>query len=202
MLQFNEHPKQDKFFTVFDYMCRRQLYDTVVHCRDTNQPIIDMDCFDAFIEGCDGQPAMVEQFMPRLWEHMCNLRNVYGNRSKADKKNVLPRKREVFVQILLLRRMRNKSKLKWWAMVQAIAFYSWGVGRTALNASNFFGITVHSTTRDRCLQKLCEDLVERRTKYLSSFLRVIVVLDNFRRAEDLKDMRGGLVGDTRDGASS
>ena len=49
LLRFNEHPKQDKMFTVFDFMCRRQLYDTVVHCRDTNQPIIDIEANKSYV---------------------------------------------------------------------------------------------------------------------------------------------------------
>ena len=91
LLQFNEHEKTDKMFSVFDQMCRRQLFETIVQCRDTNQPIVDMACFDAYVQGDGDQPAIVERFMPRLWAHMCSLRNVKGNRTKADKDKILPK---------------------------------------------------------------------------------------------------------------
>ena len=39
-------------------------------------------------------------------------------------------------------------QLKWWSMIQTTGYYGWGVGKTALDATNFWGITVSSATRD------------------------------------------------------
>jgi hypothetical protein len=59
------------------------------------------------------------------------------------------------------------------------AFFGWGVGRTALNAVNYFGTTCNSATRDTRVRMLTDNLVERRTEYLSSFDRMIFLLDNY-----------------------
>ena len=140
---------------------------------DTNQPLIPMKCFDSYIVENNGLPSIIEQCAPRLWRHMCNLRNVLGNRKLADKKNVIPRMRQAFCKILAMRRQRNAHQLVWWSMVWAISFYGWGVGRTALNASNYTGLTYNSATRDRRLAVLTNDITQRRTRYMSSFDRIV-----------------------------
>ena len=56
--------------------------------------------------------------------------------------------------------MRNPKQLEWWAMIQSVAYFGWGVGRVALNATNCWGVVCSSKTRDRLLAKLTEGFVE------------------------------------------
>jgi len=132
--------------------------DKVVKFRDHNKPIIESECFDVYVEA-------TEWCFPQLWAHMSNLRNVQGNRTKYANKLVQSKKRQVLLQILALRRMRNPKSLVYWSLIQAIAYYGWGVGRTALDANNFWGKSCSSRTRDRCLLKLPNKLAERRIRF-------------------------------------
>ena len=128
LLSFNETDRSNLFFRVFDNMCRRQLFYYVTHLTDTNQPLIPVETFDAFVE-------MAEKCFPRLWSHLCNLRDTKGNLGKKRKSNVRPKRRQVLLQFLLLKRMRNFRALKWWSLVTGIGFFGWGVGKSVLSAT-------------------------------------------------------------------
>ena len=195
LLSFDENESSNQFFKVMDQMCKRALHATVFRMRDQNQPLIPIACIDSLIHNIPGSnpstPPLVEQLMPRLWANLCSVRNVEGNGKVEDKKRVLSRKREVLVQLLSLRRLRNPHQLVWWSVLWSIAFYGWGVGRTALNATNIFGTTCNSHTRDRRVKILTEGLANKRISELRSHYRLIVALDNFGRGKDLHQMRGG-----------
>ena len=79
LLKFNETIKSASSFNSFDNMCKNAFKSNVVEFNDHNKPIIERECFDVNVEAA-------EWCFPRLWVHMCNLRNVQGGRSKAEKK--------------------------------------------------------------------------------------------------------------------
>ena len=81
-------------------MCRQRMFNRVCGINNYNKPLIEMDSFDVFVD----QDAVC---FPWLWKHLCSLHGTQGNRSKANKKNATPRKRQVLLQLLVLRRMRN-----------------------------------------------------------------------------------------------
>jgi len=88
--------------------------------------------FDVFVD-------IAELAFPCLWKPLCNVRDIKGRRDKNAKELEKAKKRKVLLQIFALRRMRNPSTLKWWALIQSIAYYGWGVGCTALDASTYWG---------------------------------------------------------------
>ena len=121
---------------------------------------------------------------------MCNLRNVQGDRSKAAKKRVQAKKSQVLLQIISLQRMRNPKSLVYWSLIQAVAYYSWGVGHTALDANNFWGNSCSSRSRDKCLLKLMSKLAERRKCFFSDLDAITFCIDDFQRGQHVKHQRG------------
>lgn len=195
LLSFDENKSSNQFFKVVDQMCKRALHATVFQMQDQNQPLIPIARIDSLIHNIPGSnpsiPPLVEQLMPRLWANLCSVRNIEGNGKVEDKKRVLSRKREVLVQLLSLRRLHNPHQLVWWSVLWSIAFYGWGVRRTALNATDIFGTIGNSHTRDRCVKILTEGLANKHISKLRLHYRLIVALDNFGRGKDLRQMRGG-----------
>ena len=134
---------------------------------------------------------LAEEVFPKLWVHICNLRNVKGNRTDAAKALEQGKRRQVLLQILMLRRMRNQQSLLWWSMIQAVAYYGWGVGNTALNATNYWGMACSSRSRDRAMQKRTECLVERRTRFFSDRDAITFCMDNYQVGQHVLHQRSG-----------
>ena len=174
----------DRFFSVFDCRCKRLFRSTVIGHSDHNQGIMPMEQFDFFV-------WLAPQFMPRLWKHLCNLRNVkaVGEKKASKKELLIVRKRQVLLQIFALRRMRNPRILKWWSMIQATGYYGWGVGRTALDATNYWGVTASSLTRDRCLAEITENLPDQQALFLGREAAGSFTIDNYMKSLKLRTQR-------------
>ena len=162
--------------------------------RDYNTPILPLSSYDVFV-------IKAKETFPRLWKHLSALRNVSGNRNEVYQDRLLPRERQVFSQILALRRMRNFRELKWWAMIQTVAYYGWGVGRTALDATTFWGMTCSSATRVRCMVALTNNITEKRVKYLTKEEAVLFCIDNYQEQLNTKHMRAKHSSGTMDGTN-
>ena len=76
--------------------------------------------FDVFVD-------IAELAFPCLWKPLCNVRDIKGRRDKNAKELKKEKKRQVLLQCFEWRRMRNPSTLKWWALIQLISYYGWGV---------------------------------------------------------------------------
>ena len=74
--------------------------------NDYNTPIVSLQVIDDFVN-CD------ERVFPSLWRQLCELRGVVGHRTKRDKLNIPRKKRQVLLQLFLLKRMRNFRSSKW-----------------------------------------------------------------------------------------
>ena len=183
LLTFNETNKSKLFFRVFDRTCRRMFSETIVCFRDTNQPILPLESFDTFVEH-------FKICFPRLWKHMCNLRDAY-NQTKRSEELVRLQERQIFCQILALVRMKDCKLLKWWSMIQTIAFYGWGVGRAALGAISFWGMVCSASTRTRSIALLTKQLLDRRMKYFSKEIAIKFIMDNYEERQTNKYARGG-----------
>ena len=68
--------------------------------------------------------------------------------------------------------------LLWWAMIQVIALYGWGIGCSALDSS-FWWMACSSRSSDRNLLNLTVDLNVQHTRYLSSISAIGFMVDNF-----------------------
>ena len=122
---------------------------------------------------------------------MSNLRNVKGQSRKRDKERVTEKSWQILLRIFALTRMRNHQTLKWWSLVQAVAYYGWGVGRTALDATNLWGLTCGARTRDYCLAFLTKKLTECQIRYFSTEDSLMFCIDNYQVGPNLCTPRGG-----------
>ena len=122
---------------------------------------------------------------PRLWKHLCTLQNIEGNRHWHDEKNIVPRKRHVLLQFLLLKMMSNFCSLKWWALIQGIGYNGVGVGRTALNVIKTFGVCVSASACNQAMVTLCSNLVQSQTKLFTKQSAVTSVLVNYGETVEL-----------------
>ena len=75
--------------------------------------------------------------------------------------------------------------LIWWAMIQAVVFYGWGLGRSALYASHFWGMVCSSRSCDRNILRLTVDLNEQRTCYLSRLSTMGFITDNYVKSASI-----------------
>ena len=115
VVAFNDTKHGERFFRVWDNMCRRRLTSAVTGFNDYNRPLIDLETVDDFVD-------TAARVFPSLWLHLCNLRGVDGNRHKCDSVNIQRRKRQVLLQLMVLKRMRNFRALKWWSVIQGIGY--------------------------------------------------------------------------------
>jgi hypothetical protein len=183
----NDQPASNAFFTAFDNHCKNCLDGIVDGWNNYSKPVIALDKFHEWMDHC-------ERTFPALWAHMTNLRGVYGGkrRKKKDIKTVQARQRRVFMSLLSFKRMQNPKSLTHWALILSISYKSMGVGATALDITNYFGIVVSSTKRDAYIKKLYAGIQARQTtELLSKENFIIYVMDNFQRGQRLKKQRGG-----------
>ena len=87
--------------------------------------------------------------------------------------------------------MRDFLQLKWLSMIQATGYYCWGVGKTALDVTDFWGITVCSATRDCCLSEICHDLPAQQNVFLGRETAALFTIDNSMKSLKLQPQRGG-----------
>lgn len=182
-VDFNETEHGERFFRVFDNVCRRNMVAAACGFNDYNTPIVSLQVIDDFVN-------CAERVFPSLWRQLCELRGVVGHRTKRDKLNIPRKKRQVLLQLFLLKRMRNFRSLKWWSLIQGIGYNGWGVGRTAINAIKSFGTVCSSRTRDECVDTLFSKLVERQTALFSKEEAITFVIDNYGETLQLKHQRG------------
>ena len=138
------------FFTAFDNMCCRKFAQIVVKMNDHNKGIIPMECFDTYVD-------LAEECFPWLWHYLRGLRDMHSNKTAKAKWLIRSKKQQVILQLFALRRMRNPQSLKWWSLIQSVAYYGWGFGQTALNITNYWGMACSSATVDnvdKCVSNL------------------------------------------------
>ena len=183
VVAFNDTKHGERFIRVWDNMCQRRLTSAVTGFNDYNRPLIDLETVDDFVD-------TAARVFPSLWLHLCNLRGVDGNRHKGDSVNIQRRKRQVLLQLMVLKRMRNFRALKWWSVIQGIGYTGWGVGSTAINAIKTFGSVCSSKTRTRAVAVLCSKLVQRQTSLFSREAAITFVIDNYGETVKLLHQRG------------
>ena len=88
--------------------------------------------------------------------------------------------------------MRDVCQLKWWSMIQATGYYGWGVDKTALDATHFWGITVCLATRDRCLLEICHDLRSQQSLFFGRKTAALFTIDNYMKLLKLRTQRSGM----------
>ncbi len=114
--------------------------------QNHSEPIISTLTMKEFIEQA---PAIFGD----VWKLLCDLRGVKENIAQ-EKGQTQGKKNEVFFELLALARVANHRKLTHWTMIQNIASFARGVGRSTEAAFAYFGHLLSSTSRDRIFGKL------------------------------------------------
>ena len=166
------------FYDDFNDLCKKAFTRCVSEYNDYTQPIISVCSFNDFFK-------KIPSIVPSQWAHLCGLRgiDVTSNKYKFDVD--CPKLRQIFFQILLLKRMINPQKLVFWAMIQTVAYLSWGVGRTATNATSYFGISVSSSARDKNTFELINNNEQRHHNLLKRSKASLCCYDNVQKGQHL-----------------
>ena len=84
-LGFYETVNGERFFRVFDSMCRRRLLAAICGFNDYNKPIVDLLTIDDYV-------ATAALVFPKLWKYLCSLRGVNQHRLKEEEEKNVPRR--------------------------------------------------------------------------------------------------------------
>ena len=148
-----------------------------------NAPIVSLQVIDDYIN-------CAKWVFPHLWKHLYVLTGVFRHWKKADKPNIQQKKRQVLMQLFLLKRMRNFWSLKWWSLVPGIGYNEWGVGCTVRNAIKSFGMVSSARMRAASIATLFSKLVERQTALFSKEETIIIVIETYGGTLQLKHQCG------------
>ena len=124
-----------------------------------------------------------------VWKVFSDLRGVRKGEER-EKERTDNKMRSVLFSILTFIRRTNPRHLTYWAAIQSIANFGWGVGRTAADAGCYFGSTISSSTRELILAELVKDLKERQLALFVPCVALIYTYDNYQRGQQLKFQRG------------
>ena len=181
-----------QFLDGFDLHCWTQLEGVLSSFQNHSEPIIRTPKMQEFIEQA---PAVFGD----LWKLMCDIRGV-NPKLKKEESRMDDKVHSVFFELLCMARIRNRKKLKHWAMIQNIANYARGVGRTAEVLIAYFGNALSNTTRRRLWTKLIGNdkaglasnntVRERQSILFRGSKALILAYDNYQRGLSLPNQRG------------
>ena len=86
--------------------------------------------------------------------------------------------------------MANPHLLSWWAMIQSVANFGWGVGQTACDCNSYWAHTVSSATRNRRMKELTSNLIFKYREVLRKSRARLFCFENFQIGQEIKDQRG------------
>ena len=116
---------------------------------------------------------------PKHWALLLGIHGINPNHDK-DKHRIEYKKRQVFFRLLSLIWMSNTKLLTWWAMIQSVANFWWGVGSTASDINSYWGNTVSSSNRNRRLAGLVNNFVFHYHSLLCKLYAKIFCYGNFQ----------------------
>ena len=109
------------FSKAFDNICHHGYLNGVIKFHSYNYALIDRGLFDFY-------QNLATVVFPKFWWHLSNLSNTKCSSLGPTRKLIKAKESQVFLQILMLKRMHNPHSLVWWFVIQAMAYYGWGVG--------------------------------------------------------------------------
>ena len=111
-------------------------------------------------------------------------------KKEIEKDKIQWKKRHVFFQLLSIVRMSNSRLLSWWAMIQSVANFGWGVGATVGDVNCYWGNCLSSSTRSNRLTSLTGNIVFHYRKLMKQSHAKLFSFDNYQIGQELKDIRG------------
>jgi len=165
----------------FNNLCKWSFIWCLTTHQDYSQPIVAPVDFDNYLN-------LAKHVYSTKWRFLASLRNVDP---KNDPPSLLAYKeRQVFCELLALQRVSNYRELSYWALIQTTAYYGWGVRNTVVNASNFWGISVSKSYRDREYSTLLENIAVVQKRLLAKQRKANFTFDNVTQGTKLMDQRG------------
>ena len=135
--------------------------------------------------------AAEHKAFPDQWKVLSALRGLNENRkAEVESGRVAFKKRQVFFQLLSLIRVSNPRLLSWWAMIQSVSNFGWGISATASDINCYWGNTVSSTTRSDRLTQLAANMNFHYRRLLKRSKVKLFCFDNVQIGEELKEMQG------------
>jgi len=157
---------------MFDTNCRHRFTNSLTRWNKYETPLmLDID-FDNFIWVAE------HQAFPGQWTILEGMQGLNANQDK-DMYRVIYKKHHVFFQLMSLIHMSIRHLLSWWAMIQSVANFGWGIGSTASDINSYWGNTVTSTSCNKRLAGLAKNLVFHYQSLLTKSYAKLFCYDNF-----------------------
>ena len=184
LLRLQERTTTQKvFIEMFNNLCKGQFVACLTKFNDYSKELIDPFDLDAFTHAAE------HKAFPDQWRVLASLRGI--DKYRKEKPNVLQfKKHQIFFQILGLLRMSNPRQLSWWAMIQSVANFGWGVSATATDLNSFWGTTVNVSTRNSRMSQLSSNLTYRYRSLLSQSYAHLFCFDNMQVGQKMEDQIG------------
>ena len=96
---------------------------------------------------------------PVQWRVLAGMRGGLHEGNAREKDKIGWKRRQIFFQLLTTLQMRDAWPLSWWAMIQTVANFGWGVGATAGDIHAYWGMTVSLTARKHRITQLTSHLL-------------------------------------------
>ena len=144
---------QKVFVQLFDGLCKNEFWTCVAKYNDYGTEIILEEDLDRFIWAAENVA------FPTQWRMLAAMHGGIHEKKETEKDKIQWKKRHVFFQLLSIVRMSNFRLLSWWAMIQSVANFGWGVGATAGDVNCYWGNCVSSSTRSNRLTSLTGNMV-------------------------------------------
>lgn len=174
---------QSVFVQMFDGLCRNEFKLCCTRYNNYGTEIVLEEDLERHIYAAE------HIAFPTQWKVLAGMRGINDNDAR-EKNRTEWKQRQVFFQLLALLRMSNTQLLGWWAMIQSVANFGWGVGATAGDINNYWGITVGSSSRAKWLTELTANPVYHYRKLLRQSPLKVFTYDNFQIGQQLKEQRG------------
>ena len=127
---------QKIFIGMFDCLCKNEFTLALIEYNDYGAEILRVEDLDRFIYAAE------HKGFPDQWNVLSALCGLNENqKAEVESGRNVFKKRQIFFQLLLLIHV-----FSWWAMIQSMSNFGWGVSATASDINCYWGNTVSSTT--------------------------------------------------------
>jgi len=176
---------QKVFIGLFDGLCRNEFKLALTGFNDYGIELIRWEDLSRYIFAAE------HIAFPDQWRVLSALRGLKANHANEIKSGQADfKRRQIFFQLLSLIRVSNPKQLSWWAMIQSVSNFGWGVSATASDINCYWGNTVSSSTRNQRLSSLTSNLNFHYRKLRKRSNAQLFAFDNVQIGQELKEERG------------
>ncbi len=175
---------QKVFCSLFDGLCKNEFELCVTSFNDYGVEMVLQEDIERFMDAAE------HKAFPVQWKVLAGMRGVNENLASEKGAKTEWKRRHVFFQLLSTLRMSNPKLLSWWAMIQSVANFGWGVGATAGDIMSYWGNRVATTTRNERITTLTSNLTFHYRQLLRKSRARLFCFDNFQIGQEIKEQRG------------